>query len=461
MGIAIALMTRPAEAEERAVGHTGGWHSIIREPYTGAWQRNDELRPDSVLSHPTVYRCINLIASDVAKMRFKLVELRYPPELWVETESPAFSPVLRRPNHYQTAAQFRKWWMVSRLVHGNTYVLKERDGRDVVTRLHILDPNRVTVAVTPDGDVIYKVSEDNLAGITSEDATYAIPAEEIIHDRIPLFHPLVGVSPLFAAGGPAYVGLTVQRNSGEYFDNDANPPGILTGPAVINEQMAKTLVERWHARRRGQIAALGSGLEYKPMHGTATESQTIEHLKWTSESVAAAFGVPAFMVGAGPVPALNNSEVLTRQYYTTCLHDHVHDMESALDEGLGLEETVDGGKRLGVELNVAALMQMDTATQVKMLTEGIRGGLMAPNEGRAKADLEPLVGGNTVYLQHQDYPIEALYDRTLNETPAALPPAQQAPPPPALPPGESDTEDRDALALVAEAELQMLMIQAA
>jgi HK97 family phage portal protein len=429
MGIATAF------AMERHVSGHGVWSSIIREPFTQAWQRNQELRPDSVLAHPTVYRCVNLISSDIAKMRFKLVELKHLPELWVETESTAFSPVLRRPNHYQTPAQFRKWWAMSRLIHGNTYVLKERDGREVVRRMHILDPNRVTVAVAPDGDVVYRVSEDNLAGVTADDAAFAIPADEIIHDRIPLFHPLVGVSPLFAAGGPAHVGLTVQRNSGDYFDSENSPPGVLSGPAVINEETAKMLVERWHARRKGQIAALGSGLEYKPMHNTAEQSQTIEHLKWTAESVAAAFGVPAFMVGAGPVPALNNSEVLTRQYYTTCLHDHVHDMESALDEGLGLEENIEG-RRLGVELNVAALMQMDTATQYSTLAEGVRGGFLAPNEARAVVDLKPLTGGDTVYLQHQDYPIEALYDRTLNESPAALPPAQQAPPAP----GE-DVED--------------------
>ena len=59
----------------------------------------------------------------------------------METESSAFSPVLRRPNRYQNRIQFIAQWVTTKLVHGNTYVLKERDQRGIVTALYILDPN--------------------------------------------------------------------------------------------------------------------------------------------------------------------------------------------------------------------------------------------------------------------------------------------------------------------------------
>ena len=67
--------------------------------------------------------------------------------------------------------------------------------------------------------------------------------------------------------------------------------------------------------------------------------------------------------------------------------------------------------------------------------------MLTPNNGRRKLDQKPILGGDTVYLQHQDYPIEALYDRTLEEPAAALPPAQQ---PPALPPGDEPEDEEDA-----------------
>jgi len=73
----------------------------ILESFAGAWQQNVEVRTADVLAFPTVYRCISLIASDVAKLRVKLVQ-RDEDGIWSETTSAAYSPVLRKPNLYQT-----------------------------------------------------------------------------------------------------------------------------------------------------------------------------------------------------------------------------------------------------------------------------------------------------------------------------------------------------------------------
>ena len=85
--------------------------------------------------------------------------------IWQETTSPAFSPVLRKPNPFQTRIQFWESWILSKLLSGNAYVLKVRDSRSVVVGLYVLDPSRVAPLVTADGDVYYQLRADNLAGI--------------------------------------------------------------------------------------------------------------------------------------------------------------------------------------------------------------------------------------------------------------------------------------------------------
>ena len=426
------------------VGSQGGWYPLIKEPYTGAWQRGETWTVDTVLAHPTVYACVTLIAADIAKMRTKLVH-DVGGDLWVEAASPAFSPVLRKPNHFQTQGQFKKAWIISKLTRGNTYVLQERDSRGIVVKQYVLSPDRVKPLVAPDGSVYYELKVDELSGVT-EDAV-VVPASEIIHDRSPtLFHPLVGISPLFAGGGPANIGLRVQSNSVAFFGNGSTPSGILTAPEAISAEDAKALKDHWEqaysGTNTGKIAVLGSGLTFQPMRMSAVDSQLIEHLNWSDEAICRAFKVPPFMVGVGPVTANQNVEADTRKYLTTCLQEHVDDFESCMDDGLGLMSNKEG-RRLGIELDTAALLQMDTATQFKTLSEGVRGGFLAPNEARRIVDLEPLTGGDTVYLQHQDYPIEALYDRTLNEPVAQQPPATQ---PPAEPDDDTD-DDADARAI--------------
>src|SRR5262245_51253956 len=85
-----------------SVSGGGGWHGlIVREPYTGAWQQNQELALDNVLAHPAVFACTSLIASDIGKVSLRLVKVD-DDGIWSDTYSAAFSPVLAKPNRYQT-----------------------------------------------------------------------------------------------------------------------------------------------------------------------------------------------------------------------------------------------------------------------------------------------------------------------------------------------------------------------
>ena len=69
----------------------GGWYPLIREPFTGAWQRNMEINADTASSFHADFACKTLIARDIAKLRVKLVE-RDKNDIWSETTSPAFQP---------------------------------------------------------------------------------------------------------------------------------------------------------------------------------------------------------------------------------------------------------------------------------------------------------------------------------------------------------------------------------
>jgi len=402
------------------VDHRGGWTPIIRESYSGAWQQNVEVKLGSVLAHSTVFRCIGLIASDVAKMRPRLVA-QDTDGIWSEIDSPAYSPVLRKPNRYQNRIQFFTAWMESKLVRGNTYVLKERDNRGVVVRLYVLAPDLVRPLVANDGSVFYELHRDPLSGL--EDGDVVVPASEIIHDRWnTLFHPLVGLSPIFAAGLAAVGGLAIQNNSALFFRNGSNPGGVLTAPGSISDETAQRLKTHWDQNYSGanvgKVAVLGDGLAYQPMAVKATDAQLIEQLKWSAETVCSVFGVPAYKVGVGTAPAYNNVEALNQAYYTDCLQIHIESVELCLDEGLGIGVGVKvEGRTYGTEFDLDDLLRMDTATQIETLTKATLGGLMKPDEGRRKIGLGKTEGGDAVYLQEQNYSLAALAKRDAKDDP--------------------------------------------
>lgn len=403
-----------------------GWFGIVRESFPGAWQQNVEITTDEVLGHPTAQRCISLISSDIAKMRVKLIKRPEddPAGIWREVSNPAYSPVLNKPNRFQNRIQFFVNWMESKLVHGNSYALKERDNRNVVVRLYILDPHRVRPLVTPDGSVYYDLGADNLSGISGD---VVVPASEIIHDRWnTVRHPLVGMSPISACGLAAIQGLRIQRNSASFFANNSQPGALLVAPGELTQDRAVAFKRRWEEEfsgdNAGRVAVLGGGLTYQPLTMSAQDSQLIEQLRWSAETVAGVFGVPAYKVGIGEPPNFNNVEALNSQYYSQCLQIHIESIELGLDEGLELRPGY------GTQFDLDGLLRMDTMTKVEACEKAVRAGIFAPDEARAKFDLPPVEGGDSPYLQVQNYSLAALARRD-EESPPVTPglPVQQTP----------------------------------
>lgn len=394
----------------------GSWFPVVGEAFTGAWQRNISYRKESLLSYSAVYACITKIATDVSKMRMMLMSWSEEDGIWSEIESSAFSPVLRRPNRTQNRIQFLIQWIVSKLSHGNTYVLKGRDNRGVVTDLYILNPQRVKPLVTEDGDVYYQLSPDNLSGLKED---VIVPASEIIHDvMIPLYHPLVGVSPLYACGMAASQGLSIQASSKNFFENGSRPGSILTAPGSIDDVTAnrvkREFEERFGGVNAGRVAVLGNGLTYAAMGMSASDSQLIDQLKWSAETVCSCFQMPPYLIGIGSAPPYTNIEALGQQYYSQCLQGYIEAIELCLSEGLGMDELQ--GRYYAVQLETDVLFRMDTETKIKSTVEGLKG-IFSPNEGRRKFNLPPKDGGDSVYLQQQNFSLEALNKRDASDDP--------------------------------------------
>lgn len=403
-----------------------GWFRVL-ESYAGAWQENVEVSLDGVLRHPTVFACVTLIAFDVAKLRLRLVE-QVAPDVWSEVDSPAFSPVLRQPNSYQTRIQFYVAWMISKLIHGNTYVLLQRDNRGVVVAQYVLDPNRVRALVAPDGQVFYEVKRDNLS--RQRDDLITIPASEIVHDQyIGLHHPLVGVSPIFSIGVAASLAQSMQSNAANFHANSAQPGGTLTTQGTIPPETASRLKTDWETNyggaNAGRVAILGDGLKYEPLkYMNADDAQLVEQMQWSDAKICSAYHVPGFKVGVGDFPPYNSAVQLNQDYYSTCVQIHIESIELLQDKALGLTEKKIDDRWLGTEFDIDGLVRMDPAAQITAESDAIKGSLKTINEGRRKVNLPPVSGGETIRLQEQNYTLTALTERDKNnpfEKPAPTP----------------------------------------
>lgn len=417
-------------APVQALGsYSFGWSSINGvsamqgDWQLGSWQRNlDPEQRQNILAFSAVYACITIIASDIAKL---------PVNIWRDKakggrdllRTNPIQRLLRKPNDYQTRYDFVFMWVFSKLLTGNVYVLQRRDARNVITELHILDPRTTVPVMSPTGDIFYKVKANPIAGIF-EDVT--IPARRIIHDRHnPLGHPLIGVTPLFAAATSAIAGLTIQDNSASFFANMSRTSGVLSAPGKISKETADRLKEQWESNftrgKFGRTAVLGDGLEWKSMTINAVDAQLIEQLKWTTEDVARAFRVPTYMLGDLTKVTYKNSEQLARQYYSGCLQSHIECIEMRLDEAFEFNPNT------YTEFDLDVLLRTEMDVRFTAYKTAIQAGFMTLNEARAKEGDAPVEGGDEPLIQSQYVPLSKLGEK---EAPKVLPQAGDDPPTP-------------------------------
>lgn len=427
---------KAAPVPARAVPDDRGWMTVWSGGGSTPWQLTQgfqlDLPPPSnraLLSNPAVFACQTLIANDIAKLQCGFVRRADD-----GVESPLritnLSGLLRKPNHIQVWGQFIASWMHSKLSHGNAYVLIQR-GPGGTGGLHVLDPDRVTPLIAEDGSVYYRLSTDELSGVDEE---VVVPASEIMHDRFnTFFHPLVGLSPLFACAMAAAQGNEIQQESRRFFRNGARPSGILVAPQTIGNELAKQYKEQWETNyggaNAGRTAVLGNGLTYTPINReSAVDSELIGQLKLGAEQICSAYHVPAYKVGVGAMPTYQNAEILNQIYYDDCLQVHIEAIEALLDEGLSLKADIHA------QFDLDGLLRMDSRTKIEALGKGVGAGFIAPNEARRRIGLGPVDGGDDCYLQMQNFSIAALAKRDALPNPFATsapsaPPATDPPAP--------------------------------
>lgn len=406
--------------------YRGGWRRIL-ESFPGAWQRNVVVSQGDLVCYPTLYACIMRKSSDIGKLPFCVMQLNAN-GIWTSVENSAYSPVLRKPNNYQTAQQFREIWCISKLTQGNTYVLKRRDARGVVNALYVLDPCRVMPMVTETGQVYYQLYTDPLNTLPQDYPAdrLLVPASEIIHDRcVCIHHPLIGVPPLCAAYWPTVKNLKILQSSATFFGNNAQPGGILTAPAGMSDEDAEKVKQFWAENytgdNAGKVAVLGADMKFTSFAMKGVDSQLVEQMQYSDRQICQPFGIPPYIVGVGEIPAGMKVDDVMNTYYSLGLQADIEAMEYLLDDGLAIS------RPLGIELDLEPLLRMDQMKQAEFESALVGAKIKTPDESRKKFNLPPTGGGDTLWGQDQDKPLGVLADPAYIA--AANAPAAPAPAP--------------------------------
>lgn len=158
-------------------------------------------------------RCVELRATGQASLKLRLIKTANGTKE-VVLSHPSID-VLRNPNQYQTAYEWRKWMESLRVGRGNSYsYIKRNTSGKPIGLVPIWNPDEVSVSLI-NGDIYY-----NYNGQIKEIPTQ-IPGYDMIHLRgMTWENPLVGMSPIAYHAERLGIAIASEKSSGTtYRDN--------------------------------------------------------------------------------------------------------------------------------------------------------------------------------------------------------------------------------------------------
>lgn len=353
--------------------------------------------------------------------------------------------LLRRPNDYQTSSDFFLTLERSIQTTGNGYVYTPRTG-GVPTAMHILNPRLIRVIRAIDDWETYWYKLDSMTPGQSpvfDPAAYIAP-REMLHIRINAdLDPLVGFSPLQQAHNALNLNRTIGSSLSAFYENMSRPAGVLTTDERLTREQTTKLREAFQNQsegmRTGGVPILTNGLKWVPLGFTAQEAEVIAAYKESVIDIARVFRVPQQMIGELENATLNNAETLINHWLSTGLGFAINHIELAFDAHFDLPASE------CTELDTDVLMRTDTPARLDALAKGVQGGILSPNEARAREGLPAATYGDEPRMQRQNVPLSAyateaaLAQQQADAAQAAAEAAAEAaanpppPPPPALP----------------------------
>jgi HK97 family phage portal protein len=365
------------------------------------WQLGMDLQKHD--GSPAVEACVSAISQTVAML---------PIEHWRKdadgghtliTDSIA-SRVLRKPNAYQSRADFFLNLVRAELLSGNGYALALEDSNFQIESLHLASSPSTFPMIATDGTVFYSVALSDIGQGIFKQPQLMVPADKVLHVRAAApRHPLIGESPILAAQLAVQSGEAISAHLAAFFSNMSRPSGYLSVPGTLRSEQGEKLREEWtkafSAGGAGRVAVLQNGLSWQPLTMSAVDAEIIKAYSLTVHDVARVFRVPLSIIGESGGQTYSNTETLINFWLASGLSFVLEHIELALDALFQLPPNE------FLAFDIDAILRADFASRVDALTKGIQGGLFSPNEGRAREGLKRAAAGDEPRLQAQVVPL--------------------------------------------------------
>jgi HK97 family phage portal protein len=350
--------------------------------------------PETALRLTVVFACVRTIAEAIGQLPLHVYR-RQGRGKQVATDHPLYRLLHRRPNHWQTSAEWRETMAAHLVLRGNAYNEIKASPSGLVEALEPLNPDEIQPRVDRTRGII------QYAHKRPDGTERVLTAGQVLHLRGMSSNGFTGLSPIEQEREALGYALAAQDYGARFYRNGATMPGWLEHPSNF-----KTPEDKERFRNGWREATVGSnrfttpvlewGIKYHELGLKHTDMQYLETRKYSDVDIARIFRVPPHMVGILDRATWANIEQQAIEFVTHTLMPWLVKIEQALERDLlyKLDDTsrvVDDSEHF-IKFSPEGLLRGDAKTRAQFYGYGIKDGWLTRNEARELEDRDPLDG---------------------------------------------------------------------
>lgn len=364
------------------------------------------------LSEVTYFTCMKVLGEGLSKLPLALQRVTSDGGVEDMQGLPLWETVKVRPNRFMSPTTFWNTVENNRNHWGNAYVwINRKIGGSV--ELWILPSECMQIEL----DQLSDLSDmDDITYVYTSPYSgqiFRIPSMDILHFKgSMIFNGLIGMSVREKLKMSLDSAMLSQKMLNELYKNHFVPKAAVQFDVNsfvekdLETEYLKSLQEYADGKNANgtSFIPLLPGTTIVPLNIRLTDGQFLELRKYTALQIAAAFGIKPNHLNDYEKSSYANSEAQQLAFYTDTMLYILKQYEEELNFKLLSEMQRAAGFRF--KFNLAAVLRGDTKTQVESLSKGISSGLYTPDEARRNLDLPAKPGGDRLYFNGSNIPID-------------------------------------------------------
>lgn len=361
---------------------------VFRELFAGRTSSTGRtVNIDTAIKVSTVFACCRVIGEGIAQVPLKLMrespdgKSRKPAK-----DHPLYAVLGTKPNAWQTSFEYREMVAWHCVLAGEHFSYINRGSRGRILELIPFTPAQVTVKRGADYALTYDVRGN-------DGSVMNFPADVIWHVRGPSWDGWRGLKAVEQAREAIGLAMATEEAVGRLHQNGVRPSGVYSVEGNLSDTQHASLTE-WIQKHVAGIENTGAplvldrGASWTASQMTGIDAQSLETRRYQLEEICRFARVMPIMVGHSDKAATYASaEQMFLAHVVHTLAPWYMRIEQSIDANLLTEaERAAGYYACFVE---EGLLRGSLADTKDYLLGLVNGGLMTPNEGRAKLDLNP------------------------------------------------------------------------